>query len=241
MVHLWTSWGCRLPARSGSPSRASSGQVECRVWWHSGSVAPTPVVTGIDEANTWVWLTSLLTDSRPPLAFAPMDHWKSNIGVLVSDADGRRWVLRQPPVGHLLASRSRRGTRVHRHAVARARSPRDAGADRNRNVANPGRPDLPQHRTTRVPVEAVIVDHGGVLTMLARHSPRDPARESPGAPPGWPHPRAPRPRADGDGDAGTHRCSIAVAPPYVGTTPANGRRARLIPRMKNLRPRKKDT
>lgn len=50
------------------------------------------------------WLVSLPFGLRGPLRFSPLGAGKSNLVYAVADADGRRWVLRRPPVGPLAPS-----------------------------------------------------------------------------------------------------------------------------------------
>jgi len=50
------------------------------------------------------WLLGLGLGAAPPLRYDRMAGGRSNMLFLVTDADGRRWVLRRPPEGELLAS-----------------------------------------------------------------------------------------------------------------------------------------
>lgn len=50
------------------------------------------------------WIASLGIGAAPPLAFAPIGDGRSNLIFGVTDAGGRRWVLRRPPLGRLLPS-----------------------------------------------------------------------------------------------------------------------------------------
>jgi aminoglycoside phosphotransferase (APT) family kinase protein len=61
-------------------------------------------VPGIDAGTAERWLESLPIEVEPPLALAPVGQGKSNITVEVRDAAGRRFILRRPPLGTLLAS-----------------------------------------------------------------------------------------------------------------------------------------
>lgn len=61
-------------------------------------------VTGVDGAAVARWLQSLSVGASEPLSLALIGQGKSNITVLVSDARSRHWVVRRPPLGHLLAS-----------------------------------------------------------------------------------------------------------------------------------------
>ncbi|NUR75497.1 MAG: phosphotransferase family protein [Thermoleophilia bacterium] len=59
---------------------------------------------GIDVASVTDWLTGRLPDLRPPLTFTRIGDGQSNLTFRVDDAAGRRFVLRRPPLGEILAS-----------------------------------------------------------------------------------------------------------------------------------------
>ncbi len=63
------------------------------------AVAPPGVVPG----PLTDWFTATL-DASPPLRFERMAGGYSNLTFLVSDVAGERWVLRRPPLGHVLAT-----------------------------------------------------------------------------------------------------------------------------------------
>jgi aminoglycoside phosphotransferase (APT) family kinase protein len=65
-------------------------------------LADSNAVPGMDTAKVEQWVASLPVALAPPLAFAVTGQGKSNITVVVTDADGQRWVLRRPPLGNLL-------------------------------------------------------------------------------------------------------------------------------------------
>ena len=50
------------------------------------------------------WIVGLGLDARPPFRFSRLGKGYSNLTFLVTDSDQRRWVLRRPPLGELLAS-----------------------------------------------------------------------------------------------------------------------------------------
>ncbi|MER7687230.1 phosphotransferase family protein [Streptomyces sp. NPDC097610] len=50
------------------------------------------------------WLTQQLPNVRPPFRYTRITGGHSNLTYLLSDLDARRWVLRRPPVGRLLAT-----------------------------------------------------------------------------------------------------------------------------------------
>jgi aminoglycoside phosphotransferase (APT) family kinase protein len=60
-------------------------------------------VVGLDVDAVSSWIEELGVGARAPLRFARIGHGQSNLTFLVADRDGRRWVLRRPPLGHLLA------------------------------------------------------------------------------------------------------------------------------------------
>src|SRR6476619_4342000 len=61
-------------------------------------------VVGIDPAAVTRWLDQLGVGFTGPLQFERIGLGQSNLTYLVRDADDRRWVLRRPPLGQLLAS-----------------------------------------------------------------------------------------------------------------------------------------
>ncbi|GAA2417679.1 phosphotransferase [Streptomyces coeruleofuscus] len=61
-------------------------------------------IVGIDAGAVGRWFASLGVDFAGPLAFGRIGLGQSNLTYLVQDQDVRRWVLRRPPLGHLLAS-----------------------------------------------------------------------------------------------------------------------------------------
>ncbi|OBK22838.1 aminoglycoside phosphotransferase [Mycobacterium asiaticum] len=63
-----------------------------------------PVVVGLDPDAVARWLTELDIEFRAPLQFQRIGLGQSNLTYRVSDAVDRAWVVRRPPLGHLLAS-----------------------------------------------------------------------------------------------------------------------------------------
>jgi len=59
---------------------------------------------GIDEGSVLGWFAAEGIEHVAPLAFTRIGLGQSNLTYLVRDAADRRWVLRRPPLGHLLAS-----------------------------------------------------------------------------------------------------------------------------------------
>lgn len=61
-------------------------------------------VVGLDTEAVTGWIAGLGIDFTGPLSFDRIGLGQSNLTYLVRDQDGNRWVLRRPPLGHLLAS-----------------------------------------------------------------------------------------------------------------------------------------
>lgn len=61
-------------------------------------------VVGIDEAAVSNWIADLGIGAVTPLTFERIGNGQSNLTYAVRDAGGSSWVLRRPPLGHLLAS-----------------------------------------------------------------------------------------------------------------------------------------
>jgi aminoglycoside phosphotransferase (APT) family kinase protein len=64
----------------------------------------TQQVVGLDADAVARWLAMLGIQFEAPLRFQRIGLGQSNLTYRVSDATGRAWVLRRPPLGHLLAS-----------------------------------------------------------------------------------------------------------------------------------------
>ncbi len=69
-------------------------------------------VTGINIANVTAWLAARVPVTGT-LDFDLVVHGRSNLTYVVTDPGGQRWVLRRPPMGHVLASAHDMG-REHR-------------------------------------------------------------------------------------------------------------------------------
>lgn len=61
-------------------------------------------VAGVDPAAVAGWIAELGIPISGALSFERIGIGQSNLTYLVRDADDRRWVLRRPPLGQLLAS-----------------------------------------------------------------------------------------------------------------------------------------
>lgn len=66
--------------------------------------ADTERPVGVDDAAATSWIRSLGIDLTGCLSFERIGLGQSNLTYLVTDEDQQRWVLRRPPLGHLLAS-----------------------------------------------------------------------------------------------------------------------------------------
>src|SRR6201984_3704432 len=60
-------------------------------------------IVGIDLPAVTRWFNELGIGFTGPLRFERIGLGQSNLTYLVNDADDRRWVLRRPPLGQLLA------------------------------------------------------------------------------------------------------------------------------------------
>ena len=88
----------------------------------SGDASAVPrAPKGIDPAPVTAWLAAEV-GVVPPLDFDPIAGGASNLTFVVTDAGGRRVVLRRPPTGHVLASAHDMG-REHRVISALAPTP----------------------------------------------------------------------------------------------------------------------
>jgi aminoglycoside phosphotransferase (APT) family kinase protein len=59
---------------------------------------------GIDAPGVEAWFREHASEVEPPLAFERIAGGRSNLTFSVTDAAGRRWALRRPPLGKRLAS-----------------------------------------------------------------------------------------------------------------------------------------
>src|SRR4051794_33221003 len=79
------------------------------VAWPSTERAGEPVdhpaaVAGIDVANVTDWMSAHLPRLVPPLTFDLIAGAPPTLPSRLADADGGRWALRRPPLGHVLAT-----------------------------------------------------------------------------------------------------------------------------------------
>ena len=59
---------------------------------------------GIDLDDVTSWFADHVGGARPPLRFSRVAGGHSCLTYIVTDVDGRRFVLRRPPMGHVLAT-----------------------------------------------------------------------------------------------------------------------------------------
>ncbi len=59
---------------------------------------------GIDEGSLLEWLQSNIMQSVPPYEYKLVDGGRSNLSYIVTDSTGFKFLLRRPPVSHVLAS-----------------------------------------------------------------------------------------------------------------------------------------
>jgi aminoglycoside phosphotransferase (APT) family kinase protein len=63
-----------------------------------------PDVPGIDHDRVSAWIAGTVDGAVPPFRFSLIEGGRSNLTYRVTDASGRRYVLRRPPLGHVLAT-----------------------------------------------------------------------------------------------------------------------------------------
>jgi len=59
---------------------------------------------GIQTEGVTAWFEANVPDCNPPLSFTLIAGGRSNLTFGVTDANDNRWVLRRPPLGHVLAT-----------------------------------------------------------------------------------------------------------------------------------------
>ncbi|MEJ6739929.1 MAG: phosphotransferase, partial [Actinomycetota bacterium] len=67
-------------------------------------MTPSSDVAGIDAKNLTAWMLDRVPDLVEPIRFEPIAGGLSNLTYTVTDSVGQRWVLRRPPLGHILAT-----------------------------------------------------------------------------------------------------------------------------------------
>lgn len=61
-------------------------------------------VVGLNEEAVTAWIAGLGVGAVAPLTYERIGNGQSNLTYSVSDSGGGRWVLRRPPLGHILSS-----------------------------------------------------------------------------------------------------------------------------------------
>jgi aminoglycoside phosphotransferase (APT) family kinase protein len=79
-------------------------------------------VEGIDSENVTAWFGEHVPAATAPLSFSLITGGHSNLTFAVADQKGRRWVLRRPPLGHVLATAHDMG---REHKILSALGPTD--------------------------------------------------------------------------------------------------------------------
>jgi aminoglycoside phosphotransferase (APT) family kinase protein len=79
-------------------------------------------IRGIDADNVTAWFEANVPGVRPPLAFELIAGGRSNLTFSVADAAGAKYVLRRPPLGHVLATAHDMG---REHRIISALGPTD--------------------------------------------------------------------------------------------------------------------
>lgn len=85
------------------------------------STGATVVPRGINDAGVTAWFTEHAPEVQPPLSYELIAGGHSNLTFSVADRGERRWVLRRPPLGQVLATAHDMG-REHRIISALART-----------------------------------------------------------------------------------------------------------------------
>jgi aminoglycoside phosphotransferase (APT) family kinase protein len=98
-------------------------------------------IVGLDQEAVTGWFDELAIAFTGPLLFERTGLGQSNLTYLVQDAEDRRWVLRRPPLGHLLPSAH---DVVREARIMGALKPTNVPVPRILGVAqNPGIADAP--------------------------------------------------------------------------------------------------
>ncbi len=81
---------------------------------------PNVEVAGINASPVTEWMTQRVPDLAAPLSFELITGGLSNLTYRLEDSAGGRWVLRRPPLGHVLATAHDMG---REHRIISALSP----------------------------------------------------------------------------------------------------------------------
>ena len=79
-------------------------------------------VDGIDDEGVGAWFSEHVPAATAPLTYRLIAGGHSNLTYSVTDAEGRRWVLRRPPLGQVLATAHDMG---REHRIISALGPTD--------------------------------------------------------------------------------------------------------------------
>src|SRR5688572_1149376 len=82
----------------------------------------SPAVPGVDTAKVTAWFEEHAPGVLPPLTFDLIAGGRSNLTYRVSDGADHTWVLRRPPLGHVLATAHDMG---REHRIISALAPTD--------------------------------------------------------------------------------------------------------------------
>jgi aminoglycoside phosphotransferase (APT) family kinase protein len=130
-------------------------------------VDQTAAVTGIDAASVTRWMAAHVPDLAAPLAFDLIAGGRSNLTYRLTDARGAQWVLRRPPLGHVLATAH---DMVREHRIIAALAPTDVPVPPLVGLCTDdevnGAPFYVMHHVDGV--VARDAESGGVLTLEAR-------------------------------------------------------------------------
>ena len=83
---------------------------------------PGDAPPGIDRERATAWIAARVPELRAPCSFTLIAGGHSNLTHAVEDAAGRRWVLRRPPLGQVLATAHDMG---REHRIISALAPTD--------------------------------------------------------------------------------------------------------------------
>lgn len=92
---------------------------------------PTNPTAGIEPAGVTNWFSQHVPDATPPLEFSLIAGGHSNLTFAVGDSTARRWVLRRPPLGQVLASAHDMG---REHRIISALGPTDVPVPRTHGL-----------------------------------------------------------------------------------------------------------
>lgn len=92
------------PAIAWRADEREQSRVEPEADTGAGEDGDDGVPEGIDAAAVTSWLAERVEALAPPLRFGIVAGGRSNLTFTITDAEDRRWVLRRPPLHHVLES-----------------------------------------------------------------------------------------------------------------------------------------